>query len=154
MKENLMTLTKPQVIFLLYLFGSVFLAASLSQAASSNEVKKEVQEAASAIGDYSVEHKDKAVAEAKELMKKLDQSMDDAESSMKENWHSLEDSTKQNYELSKKEFHDQRKELAGWLDKMQNSSADAWEETKKGFADAHDSMSSSWKKATEKMTQD
>lgn len=80
--------------------------------------------------------------------------MDEAEAKMKGNWHSLEESTKQNFELSKKEYHEQRKELAGWVDKMQNSSAESWEETKNGYADAHDSLSSSWKKVTEKMTRD
>ena len=154
MNQNLITTTRHHVIVLLCLFGSIFLVGTFCQASSHGDVKKEAQETATAIGEDSVAQKDKAIAEAKELMRKLDQSMDDAESSMKENWHSLEDSTKQNYELSKKEFKEQRKELGSWLDKMQNSSADAWEETKKGFADAHDSLSSSWKQATEEMTQD
>jgi septal ring factor EnvC (AmiA/AmiB activator) len=154
MKQNLMKHTKRQLITFLCLVGTIFLSGTFSQAASQDDVKKEMKEASSAIADYSVDQKDKAVAEAKELMNKLDQNINDAETSMKENWHSLEESSKQNYELSKTEFKKQREELAGWLDKMQNSSADAWEETKKGFADAHDSLSSSWKKATEKMTQD
>ena len=93
---------------------------------------KEIQEAASAIGDYSVDQKDKASAEAKELMDKLDKSMEETESSMKKNWHTMEDSAKQNYELSKKEMGKQRKELADWIDKMEDSSTDAWDEKKKG----------------------
>jgi septal ring factor EnvC (AmiA/AmiB activator) len=151
MKHNLMTMTKRQAIIFFCLLGTVILAGTFSRAATQDDVKKETREAATAIGEYSVEQKDKAIAEAKELMQKLDKSMDDTESSMKENWHSLEESAKQNYELSKKEFKTQREELAGWVDKMQNSSAEAWDETKKGFAEAHDSLNSSWEKATEKV---
>lgn len=154
MKPNLMTMTNHHVIIFFCLLGTIILAGTFSQAASQDEVMKEVQEAANAIGEYSVHQKDKAVAEAKELMKKLDKSMDDTESSMKKSWHSMEDSAKQNYELSKKEMAEQRKELAHWVDKMQDSSDDAWEETKRGFADAHDSLSSSWQKVKEEMAQD
>ena len=48
----------------------------------------------------------------------------------------------------------QRIELADWVDKMEDSSADAWEDTKKGFADAHDSLSSSWQTVKEHMAQE
>lgn len=154
MRQKFMAITKYSAISSLCLFSAIFLIISLMQAASQEDVKKELGEAAVAIGEYGADQKDKAIAEGKELMRKLDKSMDDTEASVKENWHSLGESAKHNYELSKKEFKEQRKELAGWLDKMHSSTADSWEETKKGFANAHDSLSSSWKKATEKMTQD
>ena len=153
--ELLFSITGKRILTILFGFlCSLLLSATFIQAASQDEVTKEVQEAVNAIGEYSVDQKDKAVAEAKELMKKLDKSMDETESSMKKGWHSMEDSAKQNYELSKKEMEEQRKELANWVDKMQDSSDDAWEETKKGFADAHDSLSSSWQKVKEEMAQD
>ena len=154
MKKNHITIAKYSVTTLFCLANVIFMLCATTYAASKEDLKKEISEAASAIGEYSVDQKDIAIAEAKEMMRKMDKSMDDAESSMKENWHSLEESSKQSYELSKKEFHEQRKEMADWLDKMQGSSADAWEETQKGFSDAHDDLSSSWEKATEKMTQD
>jgi hypothetical protein len=37
---------------------------------------------------------------------------------------------------------------------VQDSPADAWEETKKGFAEAYDSLSSSWQKVKEHMAQE
>ena len=149
------TIMAKQILIILICFlCSFLLPITFIQAASQDEVIKEMQEAATTIGEYSVDQKDKAIAEAKELMKKLDKSMDEAESSIKENWHSMEDSAKQNYELSKKEMGEQRQELASWVDKMQDSSADAWEETKKGFADAHDSLSSSWQKVKKDMNRE
>ena len=153
MNYKQLTMNPYHALLSFFLFGSIMLAASFSQAASQDEVMKEIQEAASAIGDYSVDQKDKAIAEAKELMDKLDKSMEEAESSMKENWHSMADSAKQNYQLSKEEMEKQRKELADWVEKMQDSSADAWDDTKKGFADAHDSLSATWQKVKEHMTQ-
>ncbi len=154
MKKSIMNTAQHHVTFLFLLFSVVFLTASIIQAASQDEVMKEIEEAASAIGDYSVDQKDKAIAEAKELMDKLDKSMEEAESSMKQNWHSMEDSAKQNYEVSKEEMDKQRKELADWLEKMQDSSADAWDDTQKGFADAHDSLSETWQKVKEHMAQE
>lgn len=139
---------------LVVLTGSILFAASLVQASSHEDMKKEVNEAAAAIGDYSVEQKDKAVAEAKEMMSELDRKWDETEASMKENWDGLKESSKENYELSKKEYNEQRRELSEWLDKMQDSSAGAWEETKKGFTEAHDSLSSSWERAMEKLNED
>ncbi len=155
-KETRQALKSRQFVmtFSVLLFAAIMLTASFIQAASQDEVMKEIEEAASAIGDYSVDQKDKAIAEAKELMDKLDKSMEEAESSMKENWDSMEDSAKQNYELSKEEMDKQRKELADWLEKMQDSSADAWDDTQKGFADAHDSLSETWQKVKEHMAQE
>jgi len=153
--ELIFSIARKRILTILFcILCSLLLSATFIQAASQDEVMKEVQEAANAIGEYSVDQKDKAVAEAKELMKKLDKSMDETESSMKKNWHSMEDSAKQNYKLSKEELEEQRKELANWVDKMQDSSDDARGETKKGFADAHDSLSSSWQKVNEEMAQE
>jgi len=131
--------------------GAIMLAATSVQASSHGDMEKEIKEAGASIGDYSVEQKDKAVAEAKELLSELDRKWDETESSITENWDSLKESSKENYELSKKEYQEQRRELAEWIEKMQDSSAGAWEETKKGFSDAHDSLKSSWNKAMEEL---
>ena len=153
--ELLFSIARKRILTILFcILFTLLLSATFIHSASQDEVMKEVQEAANAIGEYSVEQKDKAIIEAKEMMKKLDKKMAETETSMRENWDSMEDSAKQNYELSKKNMEEQRQEMANWVDSMQDSSADAWEEAKKGFADAHDSLSSSWQKIKEEMAQE
>ena len=58
MNQNLISTTRHHVIVLLCLFGSIFLVGTFCQAASYGDVKKEAQETATAIGEYSVEQKD------------------------------------------------------------------------------------------------
>ncbi|MEJ2057668.1 MAG: hypothetical protein P8X39_07510, partial [Desulfofustis sp.] len=56
----------PTLLFVMA--GMIMGAISLAQASSDGDVSKDVKEAAAAIGDYSVEQKDKAVTEANELI--------------------------------------------------------------------------------------
>ena len=49
-----------------------------------------------------------------------------------------------------KALRQQRKELAEWYGSFKNSSADAWEQMKKGFSDAYQTMSDSLEKAKSK----
>ncbi len=108
--------------------------------ASGKKVKKEVGEAASAIGDYTIEQKDAAVAKAKELMDQLDQKTSKLEINIEKNWDTMKTATRQNYQKSLKEMRQRRNQLSEWYGGMKQSSKDAWGEMKQGFADTYDKV--------------
>ena len=118
-------------------------------AASGEETKKEIKEAAVAIKDYTVEQKDQAVKKGKELLEKLDGNMEGWEGRMKEKWDKLQDASKEKYEASKESLAKQRAELSVMLEKMQDNSGEAWDDVKGGFMDAYNTLNEKVKKAEE-----
>lgn len=137
--------------FLVVVVLSFFIGVSSLGATEQKGVKEEVGEAATAIKDYSVEQKDAAVAKAKELMEDLDENIDAWQGEVEEKWDDLQESSRQNYKMSKEKFQEQREELGAWFDRLQDSSAEAWDETKQGFSNAYDALSKSWSSSKEEM---
>lgn len=129
-------------IFSLSLYAlliSMFVFTASARASSENP-KEEVKEAAEAIGNYTVEQKDEAVAESKELMEKLDDKISVWESKMDANWADLKESSKENYRKSLREMRQQRNELSEWYGSMKHSSGEAWDEVKDGFSSTYDGL--------------
>ena len=122
--------------------------------ASGDKVKGEVKEAAAAIGEYSIEQKDAAVAKAKEMMKKIDGQIDSWEGRMHGNWAEMKQSSRDNYEKSLKNIRRQRNELSEWYGSMKQSSKEAWGDVKQGFANAYDSLANSYHDSEKEMKTD
>ena len=59
----------------------------------------------------------------------------------------LRRSARQKVKANLKALRQQRNELAEWYGGLKNSSADAWEQMKKGFSNAYQALSDSWEKA-------
>ncbi len=129
--------------------ASMLVSANGVLAASGEETKKEVKEAAVAIKDYTVEQKDQAVKKGKELLEKLDSNMDGWEGRMKEKWDKLQRASKDNYEVSKESLAKQRAELSVMLEKMKDNSGEAFGDVKGGFMDAYNALNEKLKKVEE-----
>lgn len=71
------------------------------------------------------------------------------EGRFKEKRDDLKQSSKDTYQTSTQGLKRQREELSAWYEKMKGNSSDSWDEIKKGFADAYDSLTDSWNKAEE-----
>jgi flagellar motility protein MotE (MotC chaperone) len=133
--------------FLATLIAAFICYVPVSGWAADTDVKEEVKQAGAAIAEYSVEQKDAAVDKAKQMMDELDDRRQVWEGRLKEKWDNLKQSSKESYQNSTQELDRQREELAVWYEKMKDSSSDNWEEIKQGFADAYDSLASSWDKS-------
>ncbi|TKB10884.1 hypothetical protein [Desulforhopalus sp. IMCC35007] len=139
---------------ILSLFSVIFFFGNNVMASSHEAAQKEISEAVAAIKDYTIEERDEAIAKAQELLDKFDDNKHVWEGRMKEKLDNLKDSSKDNYEASKKSLEEQRKELSMWKEKMQNSSSEAWDEIKTGFEGAYDSLVEDWKKAEQGVEDD
>ncbi|MGB3212502.1 MAG: hypothetical protein WBB19_17510 [Desulforhopalus sp.] len=131
----------------------LFIFTTYSQASGEN-TKEEIQEAAAAIGDYTVEQKDAAVAKAKELMEKLDTKITVWEGQLEENWSDLKQSSRENYQQSLRELRKQRNDLSEWYGSMKYSSKEAWNEVKQGFSNAYDSLADAYSDTEENMNKE
>lgn len=131
------------------LFGclSIAQAQSDSDTVTGQQVKKETKELLTTLQQYTVEQRDQAVEEAGQALTKLDRRIDELERRIDDNWAEMTQTARQKARANLQTLRERRNELAEWFGSFKNSSAGAWEQMKKGFSDAYQSMSDSWEKA-------
>lgn len=132
---------------------SLVVFSSTVQAANT-DVSEEVKEAASAIGEFTVEQKDAAVDKAKEMMDTIDDRIHKLEGKMEANWDDMKDSSRDKYNKALKTLREKRNNLSEWYGSMKHSSKDAWNEVKSGFSKSYESLTQSWQEAAQEMESD
>lgn len=142
-------------LFYLSILSSFFLMLVFAACAhaSGKEVEKKVSEAASAIGNYTIEQKDAAVSKAKEMMDTLDRKTDRLERKLEENWADMQQASREKYQKSLKELREKRNKLSEWYGGMKQSSKDAWSEVKKGFSNTYDGVVKAYKDTEKEMNE-
>nr|WP_320009648.1 hypothetical protein [uncultured Desulfobulbus sp.] len=134
------------VVIPLALAWLVLVSPALAQTENSN-VGKEVNEAVEAIGQYSIEQKDAALADAHKLMNKLDKRIEVLEAKIKEG-------AQEKYSSSLETLKQKRKELSKQYASLKASSGDVWDEMKQGFSNAYDALTRSWDNIEEDLAND
>jgi TolA-binding protein len=152
MRKNTLMLTIIAVMTLCFM--PVAQAQSGNDAVTAQDVKKETQDLINTLQQYTADQRDQAVKEADQALKKLDGRIDELESRVDNNWDKMNQAARQKARANLKTLRQQRNELAEWYGSFKNSSADAWEQMKKGFSDAYQTMSDSWEKAKSEYDKD
>lgn len=129
-------------------------AQSSNDAVTAEDVKKETKELIDTLQQYTVEQRDQAVKEAEQALKKLDGRIDELENNIDNNWDKMTQSARQKARANLKELRQQRNAVSESYGSFKSSSAGAWEEMKKGFSDAYQSMSDAWGKAKKEYDKD
>lgn len=122
--------------------------------AANTDVSEEVKEAASAIGEFTVEQKDAAVGKAREMMDSIDDRIHKLEGRMEANWDDMKESSRDKYNKTLKTLREKRNNLSEWYGSMKHSSKDAWSEVKSGFSKSYESLAQSWQDAAQEMEND
>jgi len=105
----------------------------------------QVGEAWEQVKSYTIEKKDAAVEYGKTLVREADAEIKELE----EKAAKSSGETKAAYERNIKELKEKRVQAAAKLDEMGKASANAWDATKQGFADAYKDLHQSYNKAVE-----
>ena len=148
------TLMLSMIAMMTLCFMPIAQAKSGSDTVTAEDVKKETQELINTLQQYTVDKRDQATKEAELALKKLDGRINELESRVDSNWEKMTQAARQKNRANMKALRQQRNELAEWYGSFQNSSADAWEQMKKGFSDAYQAMSDSWEKAKSEYDKD
>lgn len=99
-----------------------------------------------AVKDFSIEQKDKAVAEGQRAMENFDAQMKQLDE------QASKDSTEmsQGWEDTKSHLADLRDKVQMQLDRLGQASADTWDEVKQGFGHAVENLNTAYSSAREK----
>jgi chromosome segregation ATPase len=111
------------------------------------EVKKEAAETYEAWKQYTLEQREEAMTAAKNKLRELDSRIDELQESLEEGWQDMSEATRRKTRESLNALRQKREEVAEWYGGMRHSSAEAWEEVKKGFADSFDRLEEAFKRA-------
>lgn len=122
----------------------------LEERTARKEVGREVHEAVEAIQAYSAEQRDEAIKKGRALLNSLDAEIEQMESRVKRNWNQMSGSAREKAKASLKSIRKQRNDAAEWFGHLKQSSASAWEETKKGFVESYQALHDSFDRASEK----
>jgi replicative DNA helicase len=116
----------------------------------SEDVRREVREALNKIAQFGVEKRNEAVATAREALAKTDMTIEQVEERADRNWDKMDAAARKRARENLKALHKERTELAEWYGGLKHSSAQAWEEIKKGFAKSYSKLEKSLEKVADK----
>ena len=124
------------------------LFASQHEKTTYSEVKQETAEAYNAIKDYTVEQREDALAVAEDKLAKLDHQIDSLEQDLNRQWDQMSEATRQKKQEALRTLRKKHNDVAEWIGGLKHSSADAWEEVKRGFGDSLDRLQQAFNKAS------
>ncbi len=139
------------VLLALLIYSPVVMAVTAEDPqTSASEVRQQIEEALQAIGSYSAEQRDAALDKAKETLEKTDARIDELEQQIDRNWGTMNQEARSQAKETLKTLQKQRTVIAEWYGGLKHSSANAWEEIKKGFSKSYTDLEGSIAKAREK----
>ena len=118
------------------------------------DVKQETLEAVEALKKYSVEEKDNAVKEVKMVLEDLDARIDRMQSRIEKKWDEMDQTSRDKAKATLQALRKKRNELSEWYGGLKHSSAEAWEQVKKGFAEGYESLAIAFDKAENEFSSD
>jgi hypothetical protein len=114
---------------------------------SAAEVRQKLTDAAETIKNYSADKRDEAAKKAKAALDALDARIDTLEGEIDKNWEKMDKLAREQARGTLSALRKQRLKVAEWYGGLKGSSAGAWEDMKKGFSDAYQSLQHAWEKA-------
>lgn len=134
----------------LCLAGPVFSAENQDPLKPSRDVEREVEEAAEAIRDYSVEQRDEALRQGREALEDVDSRIRIMREQIEGHWNEMEPEVRAQARETLDKLREQRGETARWLEELRTGSAGAWEEITQGFVQSYEELRRSFERAGEK----
>ena len=126
---------------------TVFASGKEKTSTSAEDVGQEAAETYRALKSYTLEQRDKALSAARERLSDLDRRIESLQERVDEGWQEMSESGRQQARKTLKALQRQRERVAEWYGGMRHSSAEAWDEVKKGFADSYDRLEQAFDRA-------
>ncbi|MCW8933224.1 MAG: SNF7 family protein [Gammaproteobacteria bacterium] len=122
-------------------------AETAADKTSIDEVKKETQDLLKTLNSYTVEQKDEAIRKTKTALDNLDKRIDSLQTRIDKNWDQMDKAARAKARSNLKALRMERTQLAEWYGSLKNSTVDAWEHMKNGFAKSYESLNEAWEKS-------
>lgn len=121
---------------------------------SARQVKQETRELLQALKTYTVEQRAEAIRKTQTALDHLDQRLEVLEKQIDRDWEKMDQAAREKARASQKELRRQRTQAAEWYGSLKHGSLEAWEEMKKGFAEAFRDLHEAWEKSEQEFGAD
>lgn len=143
---------KPLVaVSCLLLFAGVsnsMASADQQAGTSAAEVKTDATQTYDSLKKYTAEQRDEALAAAEKMMSSLDARISELQHQLDGQWQEMSKTARETTRNTLDSLQKEREKVAEWYGGMRHSSANAWEDVKKGFADSYDRLKNAFTKAS------
>lgn len=134
-------------VALIAIVSASFAGQTLADNTKMNNIEQEMDDLTQAIKSYSAQQRDEAVSKAKSAMEKLDGRIEAMQDKLDKEWDQMDQSARQKVQASLHTLRTKRNELAEWYGGLKHSSAEAWEEVKKGFLESYRTLGEAFERA-------
>lgn len=148
LKKNLMTTA--MIAVLAVAPGSIMTAhaeSNTSETVNVEEVQKKLSKAMDSVSEYTVQQREEAVENSKEVLAEIDEEIEELEVRVRDNWAGMKEETRESSSAALQKVRTQRNELAEKFGALKDGSDSAWDEIKSGFSTAWHDLKSAWKDA-------
>ncbi|MBN1546712.1 MAG: hypothetical protein JW902_08645 [Syntrophaceae bacterium] len=135
------------------IMAAIFVITPACHAGTSNgktsieQIQKETNDLIQTLKAYTSDQRREATQKTKAALDNLDKRIDALEKHIDKKWDKMDKAARGKAQASLKELHKQRVKVAEWYGSLKSSSADAWEQMKKGFSDAYKTLQDTWEKS-------
>lgn len=99
-------------------------------------VGQQIDSALSAVKEFTVDNKDKAVETMALALTRLDERIDVLEEKIQKKWNTMDDKTQKEARQSLDMLREKRASMANWIAEMKASGSKTWDNMKNGISDA------------------
>jgi hypothetical protein len=158
--ERYSCMKTPTATAVFFLMHCLICCAVTSQALAADKqqspgtlatMKQEAGQDFKAIENYSAARKDEAINKTQAALADLDARIEGMENRSAAKWHSMGETARKKQQAALRELKRERIKVAEWYGSMKNSSAEAWEDTKKAFLKSTEALSDAFNKAEQQM---
>ena len=110
---------------------------------TTKEVSRKADDAAKAVGQYSIQQRDEALKSAKAALDDVDARLLAIDRKLDREWDHMDQAARKKARAARDALRRERDEAAEWYGGLKHSSAESWEEVKAGFVKSYEKLKAS-----------
>ncbi len=118
------------------LIGSLSYSQAYAEDNIEPSVGEKLDDAISAVKEFTVDNKDKAIETMTSALTHLDDRIDALNKKIQKEWNTMDDNTQKEARKSLNILQEKRAHMATWIEEMKTSGSETWDKMKNGISDA------------------
>jgi len=142
------------LVFSICTLAAQVVLAPLSMAAepesskvTAKDVSKKADDAARAVGKYTIQQRDEAIKSARSALDDVDARMRALDRKVDREWDQMDQAARKKARAAQAALRKERDEVAEWYGGLKHSSAESWDDVKSGFVSSYQKLKASFAKA-------
>jgi len=110
---------------------------------TAKEVSRKADDAAKAVGRYTIQQRDEALKSAKAALDDIDARLHAIDRKLDREWDHMDEAARKKARAAQDALRRERDEAAEWYGGLKHSSEESWEEVRAGFVKSYEKLKAS-----------